>query len=108
MHREQEGRDTGDLAVVRLLQNPLGQEAPAGQRGDFVRVSDGRATLYLLPWEFDAADEARLRWLLAQKRSPICSPGGGDVVSGGSDGSVRAFRPKGWLADLGPFARARA
>jgi hypothetical protein len=56
-----------DLTVVRLLQNPLGQEAPAGHRGDIVRVSDGRASLYLFPWEFEAADEARLRWLLAQK-----------------------------------------
>jgi hypothetical protein len=57
----------GDLAVARLLQNPLGQEAPAGHRGDLVRVSDGRTSLYLFPWEFDAADERRLRWLLAQR-----------------------------------------
>jgi hypothetical protein len=57
-----------DLAVVRLLQNPLGQEAPDGQRGDIVRVTDGRASLYLFPWEFDGADEATLRWLLAQKQ----------------------------------------
>ncbi len=56
-----------DLTVVRLLQNPLGQEAPAAHRGDIVRVSDGRASLYLFPWEFEATDEARLRWLLAQK-----------------------------------------
>ncbi len=56
-----------DLAVARLLQNPLGQEAPAGHRGDLVRVSDGRASLYLFPWEFDAVDERRLRWLLARR-----------------------------------------
>jgi hypothetical protein len=59
-----------DLTVVRLLQNPLGQEAPAGHRGDIVRVSDGRALLYLFPWEFEAADEARLRWLLAREATP--------------------------------------
>jgi hypothetical protein len=59
-----------DLTVVRLLQNPLGQEAPVGHRGDIVRVSDGRASLYMLPWEFEAVDEARLRWLLAQKATP--------------------------------------
>jgi Ribosomal protein L9, N-terminal domain len=59
-----------DLTVVRLLQNPLGKEAPAGHRGDIVRVSDGRASLYLFPWEFEAADEARLRWLLAQEATP--------------------------------------
>jgi hypothetical protein len=56
-----------ELAVVRLLQNPLGEEAPAGHRGDLVRVSDGYTSLYLFPWEFEAADEARLRWLLAEK-----------------------------------------
>jgi Ribosomal protein L9, N-terminal domain len=56
-----------DFTVVRLLQNPLGQKAPAGHRGDIVRVSDGRASLYLFPWEFEGADEVRLRWLLAQK-----------------------------------------
>ena len=59
-----------DLAVVRLLQNPLGQKAPDGQRGDIVRVSDGRTSLYLLPWEFEAADDGRLRWLLAQEATP--------------------------------------
>lgn len=56
-----------ELSVVRLLQNPLGQVAPAGERGDMVRVSDGRVSLFLLPTEFEAADEQRLRWLLAQE-----------------------------------------
>lgn len=50
-----------DLAVVRLLQNSLGQQAPVGHRGDIVRVSDSRASIYLFPWQFEAADEARLR-----------------------------------------------
>jgi hypothetical protein len=59
-----------ELTIVRLLQNPLGQEAPAGQRGDLVRVSDGRARIYLLPGEFDGASPATLRWLLAK------APGG--------------------------------
>jgi hypothetical protein len=73
MHRNHWVRDVrkdvtmSDLAVARLLQNPLGQEAPAGHRGDLVRVSDGRASLYLFPWEFDAVDERRLRWLLARR-----------------------------------------
>ena len=61
-----------DLMVVRLLRNPQGEEAPAGHRGDIVRVPDGRASLYLFPWEFEVADEARLRWLL---RSPEGHPG---------------------------------
>ena len=55
------------MDVTWLMQNPLGEIAPPGARGDFVRVSDGRATIYLLPNEFDQADERRLRWLLAKE-----------------------------------------
>ena len=58
-----------ELTVVRLLQNPLGQPAPEGERGDLIRVSDGQSRVYLMPWEFDAADEQTLRWLLARPRS---------------------------------------
>jgi ribosomal protein L9 len=58
-----------ELTVVRLLQNPLGQQAPEGERGDLVRVTDGHSKLYLMPWEFDAADERTLRWMLAHRRS---------------------------------------
>lgn len=56
------------LKVVRLLQNPLGAEAPAGERGDMVRVSDGRSRVYLLPGEFDTTSPATLRWMLARGR----------------------------------------
>jgi len=55
------------MKVTWLLKNPFGTTAQPGERGDFVRVSDGRATVYLLPNEFDHADERRLRWLLAQQ-----------------------------------------
>jgi hypothetical protein len=55
------------MDVTWLMQNPLGEIAPPGARGDFVRISDGRATIYLLPNEFDQADERRLRWLLAKE-----------------------------------------
>ena len=55
------------LTVVRLLQNPLGQQAAPGERGDIVRISDDRATVYLLPSEFDMASTAMLRHLLAQQ-----------------------------------------
>ena len=58
----------GELTVVRLLQNPLGQQAPEGERGDLVRVSDGQSSVYLMPWEFDAADEGTLRLMLARRR----------------------------------------
>jgi hypothetical protein len=53
------------LQVTRLLQNPLGEPAPAGTRGDIIRVSDGYATIYLTPREFDDATDAQLRYLLA-------------------------------------------
>jgi hypothetical protein len=63
------GASTQGLTVVRLLQNPLGQEALPGERGDMVRVSDGRARLYLLPSEFDRASTGSLRWMLARQPS---------------------------------------
>jgi hypothetical protein len=53
--------------VTRLLQNPLGQQAPTGARGDIVRVSDGTIAIYLTPAEFDAATEADLRYQLARQ-----------------------------------------
>ena len=55
--------------MVRLLQNPLGQEALPGERGDMVRVSNGRARLYLLPSEFDMQSMASLRWMLSRQPS---------------------------------------
>ncbi|OLT14353.1 hypothetical protein BJF78_02665 [Pseudonocardia sp. CNS-139] len=55
------------LQVTRLLQNPLGQPAPEGERGDIVRISDGSVTVYLTPAEYDLATEAELRYLLAQQ-----------------------------------------
>jgi hypothetical protein len=59
------------LVATRLLQNPLGMTAAPGDRGDIVRVSDGRASVYLLPHEYDAADERKLRWLLAKASVPV-------------------------------------
>ena len=56
------------LVATRLLQNPLGQRAEPGARGDMVQVTDGLATIYLLPHEYDAADDRSLRWLLAKQR----------------------------------------
>ncbi|HEY1967740.1 MAG TPA: hypothetical protein VGH89_07315 [Pseudonocardia sp.] len=55
-----------ELVITRLMQNPLGQIAPAGHRGDIIRVSDGAATVYLLPAEFDALDDEQLRAKLSQ------------------------------------------
>ena len=50
--------------VTRLLQNPLGQVAPPGHRGDIVRVSDGLSTIYLEPAEFESTSRERLWDLL--------------------------------------------
>ncbi len=64
------------MVVTWLMKISTGAVAQSGARGDFVRVSDGRATIYLLPNEFDDyllpdafddADERRFRWLLAQQ-----------------------------------------
>jgi hypothetical protein len=70
--RPRPGQDHGStpmmsMVVTWLMKNPLGAVAQSGARGDFVRVSDGRATIYLLPHEFHDADERRLRWLLARQ-----------------------------------------
>lgn len=69
--------------VLRLSQNPLGQPAPPGQRGDIVRVTNGWATIYLDPTEFERMSEAGLLRLLAQAdtrpMSAVCAstPAGG-------------------------------
>jgi len=39
--------------------------APDGARGDIVRVSDGRTTVYLTPAEFDVTGEPEIRAQLA-------------------------------------------
>jgi hypothetical protein len=57
----------GPIRVARLLQNPLGGEAPTGERGDFVRISDGDVSLYMTLPEYEGASETTLRWLLAQR-----------------------------------------
>lgn len=57
------------LEVQRLLQNPLGEKAPEGTRGDIVRISDGTATIYLTPAEYDGTSETQLRYLLARKHA---------------------------------------
>ena len=69
------GSSADVLTVVRLLQNPLGEEAPPGERGDMVRVSDGEARVYLLASEFDMVTPTTLRWMLARER--LSSPAGG-------------------------------
>ena len=56
------------IVVTRLLENPLGELAPDGVRGDIVRVSDGVATVYLTPREYDGITDAQLRYLLAGSR----------------------------------------
>ena len=73
----------GDIQVVRLLQNPLGELAPAGQRGDIVRVRDGWATIYLDPNEFDRMSQAGLRRMLAEADTRPISVVGANTPAGG-------------------------
>ena len=68
-----DGPTADALSVVRLLQNPLGEQAPPGERGDLVRVSDGAARVYLLANEFESASPTTLRWMLARQHRT--SPG---------------------------------
>jgi len=64
------------------FRHQVAAEPRAGHRGDIVRVPDGRASLYLFPWEFEVADEARLRWLLAQKATPAKCGDSTDKIDG--------------------------
>ena len=64
------------LTVVRLLQNPLGAEAPPGERGDMVRVSDGEVHIYLLASEFDMVSLATLRVMLARQPRAVPTTSG--------------------------------
>lgn len=57
-----------ELTVVRLLQNPLGAVAPAGVRGDIVRVDDGVASIYLDPSAYEQASQGELWAMLAEAR----------------------------------------
>jgi hypothetical protein len=58
------------LRVTRLLQDPLGALAPRGERGDIVRVSDGRASVYLDPDEYDDLDDDTVRTMLSRVIGP--------------------------------------
>jgi hypothetical protein len=92
------------LVVTRLLQNPLGQVAPEGQRGDIVRVSDGVSKAYLDPEEFERLDEATLRVMLAdlvapRKPRPASTPdwapaSRGAAESGQSNAAAPAKAPR--------------
>jgi hypothetical protein len=55
-----------ELVITRLMENPLGQIAPAGHRGDIIRVDDGVSRVYLLPAEFESLDDDMLRAKLSQ------------------------------------------
>jgi len=68
-----------ELTVVRLLQNPLGQPAPDGARGDLVQASDGQTERVPAAVGVDCADEQTLRWMLAP---PPTRPSAGRPRSG--------------------------
>jgi hypothetical protein len=66
-HRQMADVTMTELVVTRLLQNPLGQPALDGERGDIVRVSDDQVAVYFTPWEYEQATEDNLRWRLARR-----------------------------------------
>ena len=88
-----------DIQVVRLLQNPLGGLAPAGQRGDIVRVSNGWATVYLDPNQFDRMSEAGLGRMLAEAGTRPVSAVGANTPTGGRGMPIHD------AASRGPTAR---
>jgi hypothetical protein len=100
------------LKVTRLLQNPLGHVAPAGQRGDIVRVTDGAATVYLDPAEYETASEASLRAMLtvAGPRGEVPTGAGSvDPASTGPDpaGARPGSAGAGRATEADPEARPR-
>lgn len=88
------------MKVTWLMKNPFGATARPGERGDFVRVSDGRATIYLLPNEFDLADERSLRWLLARQPTRVLR--GAARAEPGEGGDSRSAPPRHRSARLAP------
>jgi hypothetical protein len=85
--------------VARLVQNPLGQLAPPGERGDIVRVTNGRATIYLDPSEYERMSEAGVLYLLAQADTRPTSEIWADTPAGGRgmtihDAYSRAASPR--------------
>jgi hypothetical protein len=74
--------------VTRLVQNPLGAVAPAGQRGDIVRVSNEWATVYLDPAEFERATEGGLLRMLAEANKRPVSVSGASTPAGGRSVSI--------------------
>jgi hypothetical protein len=55
------------MNATRLLLSPICHEAPPGVRGDVFRISYGQVTVYLLPDDYEATDEATLREMLVAK-----------------------------------------
>jgi hypothetical protein len=75
--------------VTRLVQNSLGQVAPAGQRGDIVRVSNGWATIYLDPLEFEQTTEGGLLRILAVADPIPTSVAATSSPAGGHGGAIQ-------------------
>jgi hypothetical protein len=79
--------------VTRLLQNPLGQIAPAGQCGDIVRVRNGWATIYLDPAEFARSSEGGLLRMLAEADPRPLSVARSSTPAGGRATPIHRARP---------------
>lgn len=73
----------GGFKILRLVQNPLGQPAPPGQRGDIVRVSNEWSTIYLDPGEFERMSEAAIRRMLSEADPRPIAMLGTSTMAGG-------------------------
>ncbi|HZS20503.1 MAG TPA: hypothetical protein VFA63_05890 [Pseudonocardiaceae bacterium] len=86
-----------EFTVTRLLQNPLGHTAPEGARGDIVKVSNGWATIYLDPADYDRSSEGELLRKLAELDPRPHSVIGTDTPAGGQAMTIhrasRELRP---------------
>lgn len=91
--------------VLRLLQNPLGQPASPGQRGDIVRVTNGWATVYLDPSEFERISEAGLLRMLAEVDPRPMSVVSASTPAGGRGISIHDSRSRGWAGRSTPPRR---
>lgn len=82
-----------EFEVTRLLQNPLGQIAPEGHRGDIVKVSNDWATIYLDPADYERSSEGGLLRRLAEADPRPHSVIGTNTPAGGQAMAIHRTRP---------------
>jgi hypothetical protein len=82
-----------EFTVTRLLASPLGAVAEDGQRADLVRVSNGWATIYLDPAEYERSSEGGLLRKLAEVDPRPASAIGATTQAGGRTAPIHDAKP---------------